>query len=147
MKEKCRAAEVASVNQIEVHALADNPLDRCARRPDQIGRQLQHRVLVELGVEPILRQFNSVPSYSWEPNLERISFRPHRSYVNSSSRRLWRDHNWLRGKVEGYSQDIRVLDIKPSRLHSGRRIADVVHDQLPARKAIAFRRRERPIRE
>ena len=42
MKEKCRAPEVTGVNQIEVHALTDNPLDRCARRSDQIGRQLQH---------------------------------------------------------------------------------------------------------
>ena len=51
---------VAQVLEVQVHAFADDAGVAGDRRADQIGGQLQDRVVVELGGEPLLRQFDAV---------------------------------------------------------------------------------------
>ncbi len=53
-------AHVAGVHQIEIDAFADDAGVLRDRWADQIGGQLQHRVVVEFGGEPFLRQFDPV---------------------------------------------------------------------------------------
>ena len=89
MKEQSRAPEVAGVNQIEVDALADYALVAGDGRANDIGREFQRRVLVELGFKPLFRQFHPVPGHPWKTDLERISFGPHGPHLNGLSRRVW----------------------------------------------------------
>ena len=44
----------------------------------QIGREFEHRVVVELGGEPLVRQLGAVALHARKSDLQRIAVRPHR---------------------------------------------------------------------
>ena len=80
--------------------------------PDEIGRQLQDRVVVELGRQPLLRQLDAVALDAREADLERIALGAHGLDLDRLARRLRRRDDRLGGEVERDAEDVGVFDVE-----------------------------------
>ena len=107
-----RGPHVAGVNQIEVHPFANDAGVLGLGCADQVRGQLQHGVLVELGGQPFLGQFDAVAHDAGEADFECIAFGPHGLDLDSLPRRLRRRDHRLGGEVEGNAQDVGVFHIE-----------------------------------
>ena len=83
---------------------------------DQVRRELQDRVVVELGGQPLLRQLDAVALDAREADLERVALGPHRLDLDRLARRLRRRDDRLGGEVERDAEDVGVLDVEQALL-------------------------------
>ena len=93
-------------------ALADDPGVARDRRADEVGGELQDRVVVEFGREPFLRQLDAVAFDPREADFEGIALRPHGLDLDGLARRLRRRDDRLGGEVEGNAEDVGIFDIE-----------------------------------
>ena len=118
------------------------------RRADQIGGELQHRVLVEVGRQTIFRQFNAIAQDTRETDFEVIAFRSHGSDVDGLTRPLRRGDHWFGREVERNTQDIgifhieQVVFIEVVRLAAQRAPNDLFAEELRAKGANAQHMRD-----
>ena len=92
--------------------LAHNPRVEHLRRAHQLGRQFQHMVWREFGLEAVVGELHPIAGQSGEPDLERVPVRadgPHANRPHGLHRRS--DHG-LGGEVERDAQHVRVLDVE-----------------------------------
>ena len=92
---------------------------------DEVGRQLQHGVIVEVGGEPLLGQLDAIAFDARKADFERIAFGPHGLDLDGLARRLRRGDDRLGGEVERNAEHVGIFDVEQTlvgRLRSGRRI-------------------------
>ena len=92
------------------------PEFRVIGRADEVGRQLEHRVVVEVGGEPLLGQLDAVALDAREADLERVALRAHGLDLDRLARRLRRRDDRLGGEVERNAEDVGVLDVEQALL-------------------------------
>ena len=107
-----RGAHVAGVHEVQVHRLADDPGVAGLGGADEIGRELQDRVLVEAGGEPLFRQLDAVALDAREADLERIAVGPDGLDLDGLARRLRRRDHRLGVEVERDAEHVGVLDVE-----------------------------------
>ena len=73
--------------QAQVHAFADDALVSRDRGSDQVGGELQGRVVVESGRQPFLGQLDAVPLHARKSDLARIALRRNRLDLDRLARR------------------------------------------------------------
>src|SRR5690242_2419962 len=98
--------------EAEVHALTDDPLIMRDRRADQLGRELERRVVAEARGKPLLGEFHAVPFHAREADLERVAIWADGAHHDRGPRRLRRRWHRLRREVEGDAEDVGVLDVE-----------------------------------
>ena len=138
-----RWPHVAGVHEVQIDLLADDPGVARLGGADQVGRELQHGVVVELGRQPLLRQLDAIAFDAREADLERVALGPDGLHLDGLARRLRRRDDRLGGEVERDAEDVGVLDVEQARLRSGRRTGGAARGRSPARREAACRRRER----
>ena len=79
---------------------------------DEVGRQLQDGVVVELGGQPLLGQFDAIALDAREADFEGIALGPHGLDLDRLARRLRRRDDRLGGEVEGNAEDVGVFDVE-----------------------------------
>ena len=114
VEEQGRAAEIAGVDQVQIDPFPDDPLVAGNRWADEIGRQLQRRVVVELGGETLLRQLDAVARHPREADLARVALRGDCPYEHGLARRLRRHRHRPCREVERDAEDVGVLDVEES---------------------------------
>ena len=90
-------------------------------RADEIGGQLENRIVVEVGGEAFLGQFDAVAFDAREADFQRVALRANGLDLNRLARRLRRGDDRLGREVEGNAEDVGVFDVEQARLRSGRR--------------------------
>ena len=100
------------VAQIQVHGLAHDSGVPHLRRTNQFRGQLQHMILVEFSLQPVIGRLHAITRHPREADLQRVPLRPHRMHPHRLSRRLRRGDHGLRSEVEGDAQHIGVLDVE-----------------------------------
>ena len=103
---------VAQVLEAQVDAFADDAGVPRDRRADEVGGQLQHGVVVELGGQPFLRQLDAIALDAREADFERVALGPHGLDLNGLARRLRRRDDRLGREVEGNAEDVGVFDVE-----------------------------------
>ena len=103
---------VAQVFEVEIDTLADDAGVLRDRRADEIGRQLQHGVVVEFGGQPLLGQFDAVAFDAREADFERIALGPHGLDLDRLARRLRRRDDRLGGEVERNAEHVGIFDVE-----------------------------------
>src|SRR3984893_9599596 len=96
----------------QVDRLADNALVSGDRRPDQIGRQIEHGVAVELGGEPFFGQFDPIALNSRKGNFECVALWPNRMDPDRLARFDRRRNDRLGGEVGWDAENGGILDIE-----------------------------------
>ena len=107
-----RGPHVAGVNEIEVDLFADDPGVLGLGRADEVGRQFQNGVVVELGRQPLLGQLDAIALDARETDLEGVALGPHRFDLDGLARRLRRRDDRLGGEVEGNAEDVGIFDVE-----------------------------------
>ena len=95
-----------------VAALADDALVARVGRTDEIRRQLQHRVGVERGRQPLVGQLDAITLDARETNLQMVPVRSNRLHLHGLPRRLRRRDDRLGGEVERHAEDVGVLGVE-----------------------------------
>ena len=98
--------------EAQLHAFADDALVACSGWSDQIGGELQGRVVVEGGRQPLLGQLDAVPLHARKPDLARIALRRDRSDLDRLAWRLRRRDHGTGGEVERDAEHVGVLDVE-----------------------------------
>ena len=88
VEQEGRAAEIASVDEVQINALADNALVAGDRWPDQLGSQFQHRVCIEHRGQPFRGQLDTVALHAGEADFQVIALGAHGFDLNSLAGRL-----------------------------------------------------------
>ena len=112
VEEQRRGPNVLEVFDRHVCRFADDALVARVRRTDEIRRQLQHRVGVEGGREPLGRQLDAIALDAREANLQMVPVRPNRLHLHGLPRRAWRRDDRLGGEVERHAEDVGVLGVE-----------------------------------
>jgi len=107
----------------------DAHFDRLANDPgilgdggtDQIRRQRQDGILVEVGDQTLLGQFDPVALDTGKGDFQRIPLGAHGLDLDGLARGLRLGHDRLGGEVEGDPEDIGILDIEQALPRSVRR--------------------------
>ena len=86
------------------------------RRADQVGRQFQDRVVVELGGQAFLGQLDAVALDAREADLQCVAVGADGLDLDGLARRLRRGDDRLGGEVEGDAEDVGVLDVEEALL-------------------------------
>ena len=81
-------------------------------RADQVRRQLQDRVVVEFGREPLLGQLDAIALDAREADFQSIALGPHGLDLDRLAGRLRRRHDRLGGEVERNAEDVGVFDVE-----------------------------------
>jgi hypothetical protein len=80
--------------------------------PDQIGRQFQHRVVVEFGGQAFFGKFDSIALNSRKGNFQGITIGPDGVNADRFARLGRRCHDRLGGEIEWDTEDVGILDIQ-----------------------------------
>ena len=80
--------------------------------PTRSGRQLQDGVVVEVGGQPFLGQFDAIAFDAREADFEGVALGAHRLDLNRLARRLRRRNDRLRREVEGNAEDVGIFHIE-----------------------------------
>ena len=105
-------AHLLEMLEAQVHALADDALVARDERADQIGGELQRRVVVERGREPLLRELDAVPLHARKADLAGIPLRRDRPDLYGLARRLRRGDHGPGREVEGDAEHVGVFDVE-----------------------------------
>ena len=113
VEDQSRGTHLLEMLETQVHPFADDPLVSRDGGSDQIGGELQGRVLVEGGGQPLLGQLDAVPLHARKSNLARIALRRDRLDLDRLARRLRRrgDHGTGR-EVERDAEHVGVFDVE-----------------------------------
>ena len=103
---------VAQVFQVQVDAFADDAGVPGDRRADEVGRQLQDRVVVEVGRQPFLGQFDAIAFDAREADFESVAVGPDGLDLDGLARRLRRRDDRLGGEIEGNAEDVGIFDVE-----------------------------------
>ena len=103
---------VAQVFEVHVHAFADDAGVPRDGRADEVGRELQDRVVVEVGGQPLLRQLDAIALDARESGFRARRARGGRLDLDGLARRLGRGDDRLGGEVERDAEDVGVLDVE-----------------------------------
>ena len=82
------------------------------RRADEVRGQLQHGVVIELGGEPFLRQFDPIACHTGKADFEGIAVGTNGLDLDGLAGRLRRRNHRLGGEVEGDAQHIGIFDVE-----------------------------------
>ena len=88
------------------------PAFRVIDGPDEVRGELQDGVVVEVGGQPLLRQFDAVALDAREADFERIALGADGLDLDGLARRLRRRDDRLGREVEGNAEDVGVLDVE-----------------------------------
>ena len=121
LKTSVRGPHVAQVLEAQVDAFADDAGVARDRRADEVGREFQDGVVVEVGGQPFLRQFDAIAFDARKADFESVALGAHGLDLNRLARRLRRRDDRLRGEVEGNAEDVGIFDVEQALLRSGRR--------------------------
>ena len=100
------------VLQAQINLLPDDAGVARDRRADEIRRQLQDRVGVELGSQPLFGQLDAVTDDAREADFQGIAVGPHSLHVDGLARRLRRRHDRLGREIERDAQHVGVFGIE-----------------------------------
>ena len=89
---------------------------RVIGRADEVGGQFQDGVLVEVGCQPLLGQFDAVAFDAREADFERVALGADRLDLDRLARRLRRRDDRLGREVEGNAEDVGVFDVEEALL-------------------------------
>ena len=104
-----------SVDKVQVDAFADDAGVLRDRWPDEVRGQFQDRVVVEVGGQPFLGQFDPIAFDAREADFERVALGPHGLDLDGLARRLRRGDDRLGREVEGNAEDVGVFDVEQAR--------------------------------
>jgi len=76
MKQQGGGAQIVEMLEIEVDGLADDAGIAGDRGADQIGAELQDRIVVEDRAQALLRQLDAVAFHARKPDFQRIALGP-----------------------------------------------------------------------
>ena len=107
---------VAEVLEVQVHALADDAGVARDRWADEVGREFQDGVVVEVGGQPLLGQLHAVALDAREADFERIALGAHGLDLDRLARRLRRGDDRLGGEVERNAEHVGVFDVEQALL-------------------------------
>ena len=116
VEEQRGGPHVAQVLEVQVHAFADDAGVARDRRADEVGRQLQDRVVVEVGGQPFLGQLDAVAFDAREADFQCVALGAHGLDLDGLARRLRRRDDRLGGEVEGNAEDVGIFDIEQALL-------------------------------
>ena len=103
---------VVQVFQTEFDALADDAFVLRDGGADQIGRQLQDGIVIELGGEALLGQFDAVAGDAREADFERVAVGADGLHLDGLAGRLRRSDHRLGREVERNPQHVGVFDVE-----------------------------------
>ena len=100
--------------------MAGDEIDRLANdarvlrdgRTDQIGGELQNRIGIEFGGEPLFWELDAIALNTRKLNFQGIAFRAHRLDMNGLPGWLRRRHDRFGGEIERYAEYIGIFDIE-----------------------------------
>ena len=103
---------VAQMLEVQVHAFADDARIARDRRADEVGAEFQDGVVVEVGGQPFLRQFDAIAFDAREADFKRVALGAHGFDLNRLTRRLRRGDDRLGREIEGNAEDVGIFDIE-----------------------------------
>jgi hypothetical protein len=112
MKDKRGWTDVAQVLQIHIDALANDAGAASYRRTNKIGGQLKNRVVIKLGNEALLRQFNTIPLNPRKTDFEVVSLGTNGFDLHCLAWRVGRSDNGFCREIEGNAENVRILGIE-----------------------------------
>ena len=112
VEEEGGLSDLVEVFEVEVDAFADDALVAGVGGANDVGRELQRRLVGELGGELLGGEFDSVTLNAREPDLQVVAFWAYSTDVHGLPGRLRWSDDGLGGEVEGDSEHVCVLDVE-----------------------------------
>ncbi len=112
MEEQRGLPQIAQVFERELDTFTDDAFVSRDGRADQVGRQLQDGIVIELRSQPFLRQFDPVAGDTREADFERVAVGTNGLHLDGFARRLRRSDDRFGGEIERNAQDVGVFDVE-----------------------------------